>query len=112
MNVSLASVSRELTRQGQLIADQNRSQVQALNMTNESLAFCLLGFTKEEALPALYECGFSLRDAPTSDEKGENIEAFVRGEEGVVIYYTRRVISEVYFFLTGEWYSFNDVTYH
>lgn len=80
-------------------------------MTNESLAFCLLGFTKQEAQPALNECGFLLNDAP-EPEKGIDIEAFTRGEEGLVVYYTRRIISEVYFILSGEWYSFEDVTYH
>lgn len=80
-------------------------------MTNESLALCLLGFTKEDALPALSECGFSLNDTPSS-EKGIDVEAFIRGDEGIVVYYTRRIISDVFFFLSGEWYSLDNVTYH
>jgi hypothetical protein len=79
-------------------------------MTNESLAFSLLGFTKEQALPALENCGFSVNTQ--SEEKGIDMEAFTRGDEGMVLYYTRHVISEVYFFLSGEWFSFDDVTYH
>ncbi len=79
-------------------------------MTNEALAYCLLGFTKEQALPALKECGFTCKNR--DEEKGENIEAFCRGDEGMIIYYTQHIISEVYFFLTGEWFSSDDIIYH